>query len=124
MVVYLAHRTQVVLGDVWYDAFLPLRRIEREIAVDDEVRRRLATATPADPSGARLSGSDLRDISRELADPAGMVEDDALRAAGEPAHPRRAGRGPALPRAQAPTGLAAREIDDVLAQVALGRSNR
>ncbi len=59
MVVYLAHRTQVVLGDVWYDAFLPLvRKVEREIAVDDEVRRRLLAlgrlgAVPATPSAPR-----------------------------------------------------------------------
>ncbi len=125
MVVYLAHRTQVVLGDVWYDAFLPLvRRIEREIAVDDEVRRRLAAAVPAAPSTERLSGADLRDISRELADLAGLVEDATLRARLESLRSRvERGRTPAIARQAAPTGLAAREVD-VLAQVALGQSNR
>lgn len=123
MVVYLAHRTQVVLGDVWYDAFLPLvRRVEREIAVDDEVRRRLAAASA--PSPAALSRADLSDISAELADLAALVEDDVLRRRLERVRTKvDRGRTPAVAPAQAPTGLAAREVD-VLAQVALGQSNR
>ncbi|WP_141006717.1 helix-turn-helix domain-containing protein [Nocardioides humi] len=137
MVVYLGHRAQVVLGDVWYDAFLPLvRRAEREIAVDDEVRRRLGrlrglghTPEPAAPQ-VRLTRADLRDISDELADLAALVEDDALRARLEDVRSRvERGRSPAASpdrrtaRGAAPTGLAAREID-VLAQIALGQSNR
>lgn len=141
MVVYLAHRTQVVLGDVWYDAFLPLvRKVEREIAVDDEVRRRLmalgrlgavpaAPTTPTAPPAVQLTRADLRDISDELADLAALIADDDLRhRLEEVRHRVELGRStePALPRTQAPavpTGLAAREID-VLAQVALGQSNR
>lgn len=135
MVVYLAHRTQVVLGDVWYDAFLPLvRKVEREIAVDDEVRRRLLAlgrigavpATPTAPPAVQLTRADLRDISDELADLAALVDDEALRSRLEEVRHRvEQGRSPepALPRTQVPTGLAAREID-VLAQVALGQSNR
>jgi DNA-binding CsgD family transcriptional regulator len=132
MVVYLAHRAQVVLGDVWYDAFLPLvRRVEREIAVDDEVRRRLVSLgglllpTPAPPQ-VQLTRSDLRDISDELADLASLVQDDALRARLEGVRSRvDGGRSPepASARTGAPIGLAAREVD-VLAQVALGQSNR
>ncbi|WP_408896195.1 LuxR C-terminal-related transcriptional regulator [Nocardioides sp. R1-1] len=137
MVVYLGHRAQVVLGDVWYDAFLPLvRRLEREIAVDDEVRRRLGqlrglgrVSAPAAPAEVQLTRADLRDISDELADLAALVEDDALRARLEEVRSKvEQGRSPAAAPAPrrtptVPTGLAAREID-VLAQVALGQSNR
>lgn len=130
MVVYLAHRTQVVLGDVWYDSFLPLvRKVERDIAVDDEVRRRLtALAVPPAPAApaVQLTRADLRDISDELADLANLVQDDALRQRLEEVRHRvDEGREPipSLPRTQPPTGLAAREVD-VLAQVALGQSNR
>ncbi|MFD1247557.1 LuxR C-terminal-related transcriptional regulator [Nocardioides ginsengisoli] len=132
MVVYLGHRTQVSLGDVWYDAFLPLvRRIERELAVEDEVRRRLNSLTadrierPA-PEVA-LSRADLTDISDELASLAALIDDDALRARLEEVRHRvdlgRAPRATTITAPKVPTGLAAREID-VLAQVALGQSNR
>lgn len=140
MVVYLAHRAQVVLGDVWYDAFLPLvRKVEREIAVDDEVRRRLGSLsslgslsplggvrTAPTPDTNLLTRADLRDISDELADLASLIQDEALRSRLEEVRSRvEQGRspGPTPARPQPPTGLAAREID-VLAQVALGQSNR
>ncbi|MBM0124807.1 helix-turn-helix transcriptional regulator [Pimelobacter simplex] len=136
MVVYVGHRAQVVLGDVWYDTFLPLvRRLEREIAVDDEVRRRVGAlrgfgspAAPAAPPEVQLTRADLRDISDELADLASLVQDQALRARLEEVRNRvEHGRSPAAPPSRrtpsVPTGLAAREID-VLAQVALGQSNR
>ncbi|HWJ66647.1 MAG TPA: LuxR C-terminal-related transcriptional regulator [Nocardioides sp.] len=133
MVIYLAHRAQVVLGDVWYDAFLPLvRKVEREIAVDDEVRRRLGSLgglvpAPSSASSVQLTRADLRDISEELADLASLIEDDTLRARLEGLRSKvDKGQSPTpLPaaRKQVPTGLAAREVD-VLAQVALGQSNR
>ncbi|MBM7519493.1 helix-turn-helix transcriptional regulator [Nocardioides nitrophenolicus] len=135
VVVYLGHRTQVHLGDVWYDAFLPLvRRVERELAVEDEVRRRLAGLEPATrpaTSEVALTRADLRDISDELAALATLVQDETLRARLEEVRCRvEQGRTPAPPAAPGagraiapPTGLAAREID-VLAQVALGQSNR
>ena len=131
MVVYLANRTQVALGDVWYDAFLPLvRKVEREIAVDDEVRRRLTHlglgSSPAPAPPVQLTRADLRDISDELADLASLISDDVLRARLEEVRSRvEQGRSPvpAEPRRSTPTGLAAREID-VLRQVALGHSNR
>lgn len=133
MVVYLANRTQVALGDVWYDSFLPLvRKLERDIAVDDEVRRRLGALTrramapvPSVPP-VQLTRADLRDISDELADLASLVQDDALRQRLEEVRHRvEQGRSPApAPRAERPpTDLAAREVE-VLAQVALGQSNR
>ncbi|TQK72124.1 MULTISPECIES: helix-turn-helix transcriptional regulator [unclassified Nocardioides] len=133
MVVYIGHRTQVHLGDVWYDAFLPLvRRVERELAVDDEVRRRLAGLEPVaqrTTPDVALTRADLRDISDELADLASLVQDEALRARLEEVRSRvDHGRSPAGPAArrtgdEVPTGLAAREVD-VLAHVALGQSNR
>lgn len=135
MVVYVGHRAQVVLGDVWYDAFLPLvRRLEREIAVDDEVRRRvgalrgLQVPTPAAQPEVQLTRADLRDISDELADLASLVQDETLRARLEEVRSKvEHGRSPAAPASRrtnpVPTGLAAREID-VLTQVALGQSNR
>jgi len=142
MVLYLGHRAQVALGDVWYDAFVPLvRKLEREIAVDDEVRRRLgrlrtlgpvpSPAAPTAPTspGVQLTRADLRDISDELADLAALVQDDTLRARLEEVRSRvEQGRGPGpadrrTSTGAVPTALAAREID-VLAQVALGQSNR
>ncbi|WGX98634.1 LuxR family transcriptional regulator [Nocardioides sp. L-11A] len=137
MIVYVGHRAQVVLGDVWYDAFLPLvRRLEREIAVDDEVRRRVGALrglgqlpTPHAPAEVQLTRADLRDISDELADLASLVEDEALRARlvevrNRVEHGRTPATAPAARRTPGvPTGLAAREVD-VLAQVALGQSNR
>jgi len=129
MVIYLAHRAQIVLGDIWYDAFAPLvRRVEREIAVDDEVRRRLAAlrqlAAPA-PAPTQLTRSELRDIADELADLATLVTDEALRTRLVDVRNRVEGGSnpPPRPRTPVATSLAAREID-VLHQVALGRSNR
>jgi len=131
MVVYLANRTQVTLGDRWYDAFAPLvRRVERDIAVEDEVRRRVdaleAAAPPRPPADSPTLGrADLRVISEELSDVAALVTDaglrqrlEALSARVSDARPRR------TPGSRAtPISLAAREID-VLEQVALGLSNR
>lgn len=131
MVVYLAHRTQVSLGDVWYDRLAPLARgLEREIVIADEVRRRLAvlqadedTPQPAEP---RLNEADLRSITGELAELAELVRDDSVRLRIEALRDR-IGSGrigpPSTGRAAPPCVLAAREID-VLTQVALGASNR
>lgn len=135
MVLYLAHRAEVALGDVWYDALMPLvRRVERDIAVDDEVRRRLehlreqAPIARADGVPAPLSRAELGDIADELDDLAGLVQDPALRARLE----RLRGRvrpGPDVVRPTATSAPDARPAltpreRDVLARVALGRSNR
>ncbi|MDN5746069.1 MAG: helix-turn-helix transcriptional regulator [Nocardioidaceae bacterium] len=132
MVVYLAHRAQIVLGAIWYDAFAPLvRRLEREISVDAEVRRRLgalrhlASPAPTAPP-VQLTRSDLRDIADELADLATLVTDEKLRdRLVEVRHRVQHGgssNADSTPAAGA-ANLAAREID-VLRQVALGQSNR
>jgi len=120
LVIYLANRTQVGLGDRWLDSFAPmLRRLGRDIAVDDEVRRRMAMLQPP-VEGPGLSQADLRDIARELADLTGQVQDDALRARLETVRDRL--DAPArVRRADAPQ-LSPREID-VLTQVARGHSN-
>jgi DNA-binding CsgD family transcriptional regulator len=123
LVVYLGNRTQVGLGDRWYDSFTPLlRRLERDIAVDDEVRRRLAQAT-APPAEPGLSPADLRDISHELDELADLIEDTSLRLRLEQLRDRVA-PGAAVPSPRRPSvSLAPREVD-VLAQIALGRTNR
>lgn len=133
MVVYLGNRAQVGLGDRWFDSFTPLvRRLERDIAVDDEVRRRLAMLRPlqapapaAEPTG--MTRAELLDIAEELSALAGEIQDEQLRARFEQVRsrfdakpgPRTApgvGAGPAVQ-------LAPREID-VIEQIALGRTNR
>lgn len=123
LVIYLGNRTQVGLGDRWFDTFTPLlRRLERDVAVDDEVRRRLALLRPAHHEPA-LSPGDLRDIGHELAELAGAVQDEALRARIEVLRAR-VDPGSAVPSPRRPSvGLAPREVD-VLRQVALGRTNR
>ncbi|MEV1066697.1 LuxR C-terminal-related transcriptional regulator [Streptomyces sp. NPDC050263] len=126
LVVYLATRAQVGLGDRWFDSFTPLvRRLERDIAVEDEVRRRLALMqAPAVPESAPslVSRAELQDIARELAELAGQIKDDALRARVEAVRRRCApAPGPAAPAA--PAMLRPREID-VLQEVAQGLSNR
>jgi LuxR family transcriptional regulator, regulator of acetate metabolism len=122
MVIYLGNRTQVGLGDRWFDSFTPLlRRLERDIAVDDEVRRRLMRLRPADPEPG-LSPADLRAISHELTELAAAAEDSDLRQRLEVLRDRfTPGQVPA-PRAPKVV-LAPREVD-VLEQVAQGRTNR
>lgn len=124
LVVYLGNRTQVGLGDRWLDTFTPyLRRLERDVAVDDEVRRRLDAMVTPQPEEPRLSRAVLHDIADELAYLAERVTDDDMRARLErmrqlvlPA----AGSAPATPRAD--VQLAPRELD-VLRRIALGRTN-
>ncbi|WP_370288651.1 response regulator transcription factor [Nocardioides sp.] len=143
MVLYLAHRAEVRLGDVWFERLLPLtRRLERDISVDDEVRRRLAhllpratrrpaagtadlASTPATADTADLTRSDLGEIAAELGALADLVDDDRLRARLATVQQRlergRGGTAHATP--QETPHLSAREVD-VLAEVALGHTNR
>ncbi len=120
ILVYLVTRTQVALGDRWYDSFTPLvRRLERDIAVEDEVRRRIALMNAhTEPEWVGLSRADLHDIALELADLAGQIEDETLRARIEAVGTRVA---PAqLTRTDVPAPeLRPREID-VLREVARG----
>jgi len=117
-VVYLGNRSQVGLGDRWFDRFTPMiRRLERDIAVDDEVRRRLGLVRS--PREEHLSRADLQDIARELADLAGEIQDDTLREKVEALR----SRFQQTPSQPDETHLAPREID-VLAQIALGHTNQ
>ncbi|WKX01743.1 LuxR C-terminal-related transcriptional regulator (plasmid) [Rhodococcus aetherivorans] len=123
ILIYLAARTHVRLGDRWFDSFIPLvRRLERDIAVEDEVSRRLSLMrADAETDRPMLSRADLHDIAQELAELAGQIQDDVLRARLEAVGDRFA---PTLaPRSPTPTALRPREID-VLEQVACGLSNR
>ncbi len=124
LVIYLASRAQVGLGDRWFDGFTPMiRRLERDIAVEDEVRRRLALAAPETHSASSpsaLSPAELRDIARDLHHLTGQVEDEALRARLEAVSERlEVGE----PRRPARVHLSPREVD-VLEQVARGFSNQ
>lgn len=122
MVVYLASRSQMGLGGVWFDALRPLvRTLERQIMVEDEVRARLSRLAPVVPPAA---SPDCRELLDELVDLAGLVTDVAVRRRLERLARKVGGEAapalePTLPRPQ----LAAREID-VLGQIALGLSNR
>jgi DNA-binding CsgD family transcriptional regulator len=123
MVLYLANRAQVGLGDRWFDSFAPLvRRLERDIAVDDEVRRRLREVTDSRPGPECLTRSDLRELSDELAAVAAEVDDAALRARIDLLRTRLT-LSPAPIPGRPGVVLAPREVD-VLTQVALGRGDR
>lgn len=126
LMIYLASRGQIELGDRWFEKFGPfVRRLERDIAVDDEVRRRLALLTdPAPPAQQQLTRHDLRDIAHELGDLANQVGDSDLQARLEAVRMRfdpASTPSELMPR-HAP-GFTRREID-VLEQVSRGLSNR
>ena len=134
MLIYLASRSRLGLGGVWFDALRPLiRTLEREILIDDEVRNRLSRLAPApapasrsaEAAAAKRDLAERREMAAELTDLAGQVIDPevrgrleamVLRLTAEPGERRPAQLAP-------PVRLAAREID-VLRQVALGNSNR
>lgn len=126
MVVYLGHRNQVALGDVWYDSLRPLvRRLERDIGVHDEVNRRLRSlphVTHPAPT-APLNEAELHDISEELASLAALVLDPALRTRLETVQNRLRTSTKTGRSTPAHVKLTARELE-VLHQVALGLSNR
>ncbi|TCJ89792.1 helix-turn-helix transcriptional regulator [Nocardia alba] len=125
LLVYLAARTHVRLGDRWFDNFTPIvRRLEREIAIEDEVGRRLSLLSSTAESGQPgLTREDLIDIAHELAELADRIEDEALRARLQAVGYRVAPVTAATPDPQPPTMLRPREID-VLEQVARGLTNR
>ncbi|MDV8002822.1 helix-turn-helix transcriptional regulator [Rhodococcus sp. IEGM 1408] len=120
---YIATRTQVNLGDRWFDSLAPIiRKLERDIAVEDEVRRRLGlmqSARSADPDG--MSGAELVDIARELNELATLIDDEEVRKRIEAVGHRFSPRGPRTDSAP-PTSLRPRELD-VLREVARGASN-
>lgn len=134
MLIYLASRSRLGLGGVWFDALRPLMRtLEHEILIDDEVRNRLSRLAPAPaparaPSPAEMSAkrdlAERREMAAELTDLAGKVIDPEVRGRLEAMVLRLTGAPGAKSAELAPAvRLAARELD-VLRQVALGSSNR
>jgi DNA-binding CsgD family transcriptional regulator len=123
MVVYLGSRGQISLGDSWFDNVVSMvRRLERDIAVDEEVRRRIQLLQSEAQQDLRLTRADVLDLARELDEVAAHVADNALRTRVTTLRDR-------LERATRPThahralNLAPREID-VIAEISLGHSNR
>jgi DNA-binding CsgD family transcriptional regulator len=133
MLIYLASRSRLGLGGVWFDGLRPLiRTLEREILIDDEVRNRLSRLAPApsrtprpDETAAKRDLAERREMAAELTDLAGQVVDPEVRSRLEAMVLRlTAAPGERQPAQLAPAvRLAARELD-VLRQVALGNSNR
>lgn len=131
MLIYLASRSRVGLGGVWFDSLRPLiRTLEREILIDDEVRNRLSRLAPAPAprpvdAAAKRDLAERREMAAELTDLAGQVIDPEVRSRLEAMVERLTGvPGERQPAQLAPAvRLAAREVD-VLRQVALGNSNR
>ncbi|MBM7367979.1 helix-turn-helix transcriptional regulator [Gordonia hydrophobica] len=122
LLIYLGARAQVSLGDRWFDTFSPIvRRIERDLAVDDEVQRRLSLLQQANGYPA-LTRGDLFDIARELNDLADAIDDESVKARLQAVGDRFA-PSVAPDRSTVQPLLRPREID-VLREVSRGLSNR
>jgi LuxR family transcriptional regulator, regulator of acetate metabolism len=123
MVIYLGNRTRVALGDRWFDAFAPVvRKLTRDISVDDEVRRRLSLLSRPDRAPLRQGNPNMGEVAEELDELATMITDEAVLAKIEHLRSRLDGvRSGDERRRQAE--LTPREID-VLAQVAVGCTNQ
>lgn len=125
-VVYLGSRRALELGDRWLDALAPrLGELEREIAVQEELRRRLRQlAAPAPSDQSAPSAHELREIAGELADLAEKVLDEGLKVRLQALRDRVApDSGGSAPAPKQPwVQLTPRETA-VLEQVAAGCSN-
>ncbi|WP_304551284.1 helix-turn-helix transcriptional regulator [Blastococcus sp. TF02A-26] len=128
-VVYAASRERGSVGDRVRDALArAARRMTAELAIRDEVDRRVARMTavaaapPVDDQPARWE--EVRAVHADLRQAAQDTADDALRLRLLEACSRLAALGaPPGPATAPPVSLSPRELD-VLAQVALGCSNR
>lgn len=123
-VLYGASRCTTPLGDRATDVVVDAsRRLAGEVAVRDEVDRRLRLLRVAqsEPAGDRFMVEEVRELHAELRMIAQDVADDALRARLGAASRRLAALG-AAPEPEPVTPLSPREID-VLAQIALGCTN-
>jgi LuxR family transcriptional regulator, regulator of acetate metabolism len=123
MVIYLGNRTRVPLGDRWFDAFAPVvRKLIRDISVDDEVRRRLSLLSQRGQAPLRQSNPNMGEVAEELDELATMITDEAVLAKIEHLRSRLDGVRSSDERRQQ-AELTPREID-VLAQVAVGCTNQ
>lgn len=125
MLVYLCSRIQVPLGDRWFDSFTPLiQRVERDVLVDEEVRRRMArlqATSAAEATSPAVNTGELRAIAQELDDLGALIEDEQLKSKIDSVRTRfTAALAPT--RKAPPVDLSPREIE-VLRQVARGLSN-
>ncbi|WP_406422207.1 LuxR C-terminal-related transcriptional regulator [Streptomyces sp. NBC_00873] len=123
-VLYGASRGPALLGDRVTDAVVGVsRQMSSELAVRDEVDRRLKFRQASEANKAhitsRVAAEEVREVHAELRVIAQAMTDDALRDRLLDVSRRLAGLG-AAPEPTSP--LSPREID-VLAQVALGCSN-
>jgi DNA-binding CsgD family transcriptional regulator len=124
MVIYLGNRSRVDLGDRWFDTFAPVvRKLVRDISVEDEVRRRLSLLTQRpDAESSPPANQNMGEIVEELDELAGMITDEAVLARIE--HLRsRFERVPSHDERRERVELTRREIE-VLAQVAHGCTNQ
>jgi DNA-binding CsgD family transcriptional regulator len=125
-VLYGATRGSVPLGDRAIDALVGAsRHLASELAVRDEVDRRLRLLQAAEANTTRIASAvaveEVRELLAELRVIAQTLQDDALRDRLLRVYSRLAGLGSA-PGSAPSSPLSPREID-VLAQVALGCSN-
>lgn len=130
MMMYLAHRRPLNLGDVWFDACLPLvRKAERDLRAEEQVRRRLDQLqheSDAVSGGEASARSTLRSIVDELADIASSITDEQLRSRLDALQQLASGHARHVAETTLPAPpprLGGREVD-VLREVALGRTNR
>lgn len=118
---YLAQRADVALGDrIVHRAVEHVRRLEQDLAVGIEVRRRMAAYDDAVARDGRV----LADVRRELDDTIGHVDDPAARQRLQQLSDRlrRLAHGHAEPAGVGAGVLSARELD-VLRLVATGAAN-
>ncbi|MET9814782.1 MULTISPECIES: LuxR C-terminal-related transcriptional regulator [unclassified Streptomyces] len=123
-VLYGATRGATPLGDRATDEVVDAsRRLAGEVAVRDEVDRRLQLMRVAqsEPVGERFMVEEIRELHAELRLLAQAVQDDELRARLGAASRRLAALG-AAPKPEPVSPLSPRELD-VLAQIALGCTN-
>ncbi|MEV0432757.1 LuxR C-terminal-related transcriptional regulator [Nocardia sp. NPDC050413] len=122
-VLYAATRGASPLGDRTADVIMAAgRRLANEIAVRDEVDRRVRLLELAEPVAATPATEELREIHAELRAMSAAVDDAALRDRLAGVSARLAAVMTGAPVDEAPR-LSRREID-VLAQVALGCTNQ
>lgn len=79
--VYAAARHPVSLGDRFLRGIAPVvRGIERDLSVEQEVRRKLGAAQPMAEGRPAVAQQDMHDLHAELVEIAGGISDDEARA--------------------------------------------